>query len=97
MQKMFLKITEDYDKKHQLEHHKETVFHHLVEEVGELGREISKETNDWRGEGFDRGKLEEELIDVLEQVFVLADDYDIDLEEVAKKKVEKLRKRFELD
>jgi len=47
MQKKYLKVIEDYNKKHNLKHDPSTSFHHLIEEVGGLAREISKENNDW--------------------------------------------------
>lgn len=89
------KIIEDYNKKHSLEHNKETVFHHLIEEIGELAREIYNEKADWRKE-FNKEKMAEEIIDVLIQLLNLAKDYDIDIEYEFNKKIEKLRQRFDL-
>ncbi len=97
MQAQALQIVEEYNKKHGIEHHKETVFHHLVEEIGELAREIAKETNDWRKEGFNKEKLATEIVDCISQLLYLAKDYDVDIEETFKKKIIKLRERYELD
>lgn len=96
MQEEAFKLIEDYNNKNGLEHNKDTTILHLIEEVGELSREIYNERNDWRGE-FDREKLELELIDVLYQLLVLSKDYDINLEELFKKKLNIWRRRFELD
>ena len=65
-QKMSFKIIEDYNKKHNMEHNKETVFPHLVEEVGELARELNHFTNNWRQKP-DMEKVAEEMADVLGQ------------------------------
>ena len=96
MQKEVWKIIEGYNNKHNIEHNPNTTFHHLIEEIGELSREIQKEKNDWRKEGFNKEKLGEELIDVLGICLMLAQDYDINIEETFKKKISKLKTRFEL-
>jgi len=96
MQKKAFAIIEDYNKKHGLKHDKGTVFYHLVEEIGELSRELYHEKNNWRAE-FDKEKFAEELVDVLIQTLNLATDYEVDIEDAFKKKIEKLRQRFNLD
>ncbi|RLG10655.1 hypothetical protein DRN73_07280 [Candidatus Pacearchaeota archaeon] len=90
-------ILNSYNKKNGIEHNKDTVFYHLIEEVGELAREIQKEKNDWRKEGFDKKKLSEELVDILVQLLYLAKDYNIDIVEAFNKKVKKLKQRYELE
>lgn len=97
MQKISVGLIDSYNKKHKLEHNKLTIFHHLVEEIGELSREIMKEHNDWRKEGFDKEKLAKELVDVLDKVLVMAHDYEIDLVDTFVKKAEEVKQRFELD
>lgn len=89
-------VLEGYNKKHNLEHNKDTVFPHLIEELGEMAREIYNEKAN-RREDFNKEKFGEELIDVLTQLLILAKDYDIDVEETFKKKISSLRERFELD
>jgi len=95
MQKRAAIIIEEHNKNHNLQHNKDTVFHHLVEEVGELAREIHNEKNPWRAE-FNKDKLAEELIDTLFQILTLADDYNINIEEAFNKKIAKLRERYQL-
>jgi len=90
------KIIEEHNKKHNLKHNKETVFPHLIEEVGELATELNHGIDSWR-ENFDEEKLSEEMADVLDQLFNLATDHNIDLEKAFKKKIKKLRKRFYLE
>ncbi len=96
MQKETYKIIEEWNKKHGTEHNKDSVFPHLVEEVGELAREYNHRISNWRSD-FDKEKFSEEMCDVLIQLLVLATDYDVDLEKAFEKKIAKLRKRFELD
>ena len=90
------KIIEEYNKKHGLDHKKDTVFYHLIEEVGELARELYAEKNNWRGE-FNKEKFEDELADVFAQLLFLAKDYDVDIEAAFKRKVTKTRKKLGLD
>jgi NTP pyrophosphatase (non-canonical NTP hydrolase) len=95
-QKQSYQIIEDWCKKNNRKHNSETVFLHLVEEVGELSREINHKKSNWR-QDFDKKRLEEELADVLDKVFILAIDYGVDLEQAFSDKIKKLRKRFKLD
>ena len=96
LQKMSYAIIEDYNKKHGLKHHPETVFPHLVEEVGELARELNHCIDNWRGQ-CDKERVAEEMADVIDQVFNLATDHNIDLEAAFLKKMKHYRQRFELD
>ena len=95
MQKNIFEIIDRYNEKHGLTHNKNTGFHHLVEEVGELARELMNEQNEWRAK-FNKEKFDEEVIDVLMRILTIAQDYDVKIEEVFNKKIIKLQKRFEL-
>lgn len=95
-QDMSFKIIEDWNNKHNKKHDKTTVFLHLVEEVGEVAKELNHFNSNWRGNP-DKEKLAEEIADVLDKIFILAKDYDIDLEQAFINKNIKLRKRFDLD
>ncbi len=97
MQEEAYKIVDEYNEKEKIKHNKDTVFHHLIEEVGELARHLHNEKNNWRGEKFKKEELAEEIVDVFSQILYLARDYEIDLEDAFKKKIIKLRKRFQLD
>lgn len=94
MQRMSTKTIEKRNEKRGLEHNKDTVFPHLIEEIGELAREINCHIDDRKGEP-NHEHLAEEMADVLAQLFNLANDYDIDLEEAFLKKTEKLKVEFE--
>lgn len=63
-------------------------FFRLIEEVGELSEVIRK--NKRMEDNFIKGTIEEELSDVLYYVLVIANTYDIDLEECFRMK----EKRF---
>lgn len=97
MQNLSWQLIEDYNKKHGLEHNQETVFYHLIEEVGELSRELYHHKNNWRHQEFDKEKFSEELVDVLDKLLILAKDYNVDIETTFENKIAKLRKRFELE
>lgn len=96
MQKLAYAIIEDYNKKHNETHNPNTVFPHVVEELGELARELNHSYCSWR-EDFDKERFSKELIDVICQLLILAKDYDVDVEETFKKKIKELRLRFKLD
>lgn len=73
----------------------------LMEEVGEVARvvraiEIGRDRPDETRMSEDKLKAEltEELGDVLANLIVLAEKYDIDLEEIMNHHVQKLTKRF---
>jgi len=95
MQKEIWDVVNGYNEKHGLEHNKELSFYHLVEEIGELAREIHSHKDNWRRE-FDKEHFKEELIDVLAQVLILAKDFDVDIEETYKNKIAALKKRYKL-
>ena len=97
MQEEAYKIINEYNKKHHLKHNKDTVFHHLIEEIGELARHIHNEKNNWRGEKFRKEGLAEEIVDCLIQLLMLAKDYEIDIDKTFNKKINSLKKRFELN
>lgn len=95
-QKQAWKVIDDWLKKTGKEHDKRTVFPHLVEEVGELAREYNNSINDWREE-FDKEKFSKELADVIFHCLILAQDFDVDVDEYLNKKTKEFRERFELD
>lgn len=95
-QKESWKIIEDSCKKNNKKHEPRTVFPHLVEEVGEVARELNHHISNWREEP-NKDKLAEEMADVLDKLFILATDNEINLEEAFTKKIKLLRQRFELD
>lgn len=73
----------------------------LIEEVGELAqairkREIGRDRPDelFQSDVENLEDIKEELGDVLDNIFILADKYGISLEEIAQTHQEKLERRF---
>jgi NTP pyrophosphatase (non-canonical NTP hydrolase) len=95
-QKKAWEIVNEYNVKHNMEHKRQTVFLHLVEEIGEIARELYNEQDNWRRD-FDKEKFAEELIDALSFILILAKDYEVDLELEFNKKINKIKKKFELN
>ena len=72
----------------------------IVEELGELSDEILTSMNlqrDSKIAKFSRENLEDEFADVLASLILLANEVDIDVEAVIKKKIRFTRERFEMD
>ncbi|MBU0953298.1 MAG: hypothetical protein KKA90_02675 [Nanoarchaeota archaeon] len=73
----------------------ELILIHLLEELGEVARELSNKGLK-RGV-FDQEKLKEEVVDVLLETLVLAGHLDIDLEQMITRKIEQLYQRTSAD
>ena len=71
---------------------KDGVFLHLIEEVGEIARNLFDEISG-RAK-FEKEKLGDEIADAIAMLFHLALLYDIDLESQIEKKVKELKLRF---
>ncbi len=94
-QKRAVKIVDDIDSKQKGKHDIDTTLAHLVEEFGEIAREIYNEKI-----GRDKTNLENlkgEFADVYILLAKLASNFDIDLEEAINGKIEILKKRHNLD
>lgn len=96
MQRIEFELMDGINEKINCEHCPDSMFLHLVEEVGEIARELSKKQSNWRGD-FDKEKLGHELTDVISTALTIARDNDIDIEAAFLRKVEKVKKRFELE
>lgn len=71
----------------------------LVEELGELSDEILTSMNlarDSKIAKFSRENMEDEFADVLASLILLANELDIDVEKVMRKKIDFTRDRFEM-
>lgn len=88
-------LVEDWNRRQNAEHNPQTVFPHLIEEVGEVARELNHYISNWRQEP-NKERLEEEMADVFIQLCILAKDNEIELDEAVSKKLNKNRKRFDL-
>ena len=65
----------------------------LIEEFGELAENIRKDAR-YTGENI-KGTVEEELFDIFYYVIAIANNYDIDLEEIFKIKDELNKEKYE--
>ena len=72
----------------------------VVEELGELADEILTSMNlarDTKIANFSRENMEDEFADVLGSLILLANELDIDVEKVIKKKIKFTRDRFDMN
>lgn len=72
----------------------------IVEELGELADEILTSMNLQRNSKlakFSRENIEDEFADVMASLILLANEMDIDVEEVMKRKISFTRERFGMD
>lgn len=89
-------IIDKYNKKQNTQHKKDTMFYHLIEEIGEIARQLHNEKDNWRKD-FDKENFDEELIDALFFLLIIAKDYNVNIEEVFNKKINELKQKFELE
>jgi len=75
-------------------HTKQSAVIHLMEEIGEISREVTNEVH--RPERFKRESLATELADTMMFIVLLAKLYDIDLSKEMGEGVKRARKRADL-
>ncbi|MCD6590993.1 MAG: hypothetical protein J7K72_03395, partial [Candidatus Aenigmarchaeota archaeon] len=90
VEELFNKISDKRGQKHT----EEEIFIHLIEEIGEIARQLTNKKI--REEKFDHKNLEEEISDSIMFLIYLASLYKIDLENSLKKDVEKLKIKFKI-
>ncbi|KFN02838.1 hypothetical protein D0U04_11990 [Bacillus clarus] len=95
-------VEEFYEKRSWSQYNSFIRLNFLTEEVGEVSRvvraiEIGRDRPDEQTKGQEELKLElkEELGDVLANLIVLSQKYDLDLQDIMNAHVEKISKRFE--
>lgn len=72
----------------------------IVEELGELADEILTSMNlqrDTKIDEFNHQNIEDEFADVLGSLILLANELDIDVEEVIQRKIDFTKDRFEME
>ena len=84
---LFNKISEKRGEKRT----EEEIFIHLIEEIGEIARQLTNKK--LRKEKFDPKNLEEEISDSILFLTYLASLYKIDLEESLKKRYRKIKNK----
>jgi NTP pyrophosphatase (non-canonical NTP hydrolase) len=94
-QKLIAEIVNKIDKKHNVERTSQLNISQLVEELGELAKEVNREN--LRNEKPEKKDLEDEFADVLILLIKLADHFDVDIEKAVLDKIEVLKKRHNLE
>lgn len=92
--KKYTNLVFEIDKKYKVKRDVSLTFIQLLEEVGELAKEINKPV--LRNSEMDRENLKGEFADVFLQFITLAELLDVDLKESLDGKVEILKKRHDL-
>ena len=95
LQKQMNKIIEKIDEKFECEHDLNNTFLHLIEEIGELARELNKPNI--RNKEIDKQNLKEELADIFMFITRLACIYEFDIEDAIINKIEILKQRHNLE
>lgn len=94
LQKLCAKIVSDIDKKYGTKRDVHLSFVQLIEEIGELARDINLPR--LRRKKRDKKNLETEFADVILQVTILAEMLNIDLEKSVEEKIKILKKRHRI-
>jgi NTP pyrophosphatase (non-canonical NTP hydrolase) len=89
------KIIESVDKKLNANHNEENTIIHLLEELGEVARQINNKNI--RKIAQDRQNIEEELADVQMFIMRLATINNINIENAIINKIKKLKERYNLN
>ena len=93
-QELSVRIVDEIDKKQGVLRDGQLNMSQLVEELGELAKEVNREK--LRNKKADIKDLEDEFGDVFLQFAKLADLYDVNLEKAVLNKIEILKKRHNL-
>ena len=94
LQKMAVEIVDILDRKFGVNRDLQLNFTQLMEEIGELAKDVNQKR--LRNREPDRENMEGEFADVLIQLAKLAHMLDVDLESAVHRKIEELRKRHDL-
>ena len=93
-QKICAEIVRKIDNKYEIKRDSNFSFTQLIEEIGELARDINLPK--LRNKKIDRKNLEGEFADVILQLAILADLHNVDFEKAVKSKIEILKERHNL-
>lgn len=91
-QKKATAIVKKLDGKQGITHDSGMVLLHLVEEFGEIARELYNEKSG--RDNIDKDNLGQEIADVIILLAQLANCYNLDLEEILEKKLKILEERY---
>ncbi len=90
-QKHCADIVTKMDDKYKIERSAQLALAQLVEELGELAKEVNRKN--LRHQEAEKGKLEEEFADVFLQLAKMAEMHGIDLEGSVRKKITQLKEK----
>ena len=93
-QKKCTKIVKEMDDKFEIKRDPHLSFTQMMEEIGELAKDINYPK--LRNKEIDKDNLEGEFADVILQLAILADLFDIDLEKAVESKYKILKNRHNL-
>ena len=93
-QKLCSSIVKDIDKKHSIERDEQFNMSQLIEELGELAKEVNRFK--LRGVEAKKSDLEDEFADVILQLLTLSEMFNVDVEKSVKTKIETLKQRHGL-
>lgn len=85
-------IVKKLDEKQGTRHDSELTILHLIEELGEVARELYNEKS--KRDKIDKENLAHEIADVMILLTQLTHLYDINLEEALKEKLQRLNERY---
>ena len=91
LQQRIIKFVEEREKAKNFHTTPELSFIHLIEELGEIARQLSNKQ--MRPDLFDEKNLKEEIIDVILEALILADKCGVDIEKELPQRIDKLFKR----
>jgi len=91
IQQRILNFAEQRMKEKNISPSVELTYIHLIEELGEVARQVTNKK--LRPDLFDKENLKEEVVDVLLEALVLAHECDVDLEKDITRKLDALYKR----
>jgi NTP pyrophosphatase (non-canonical NTP hydrolase) len=95
-QKQSFEILEKINNKNNVEHNPDSMFISLVEEVGEVARELSKKQKNTKRGDFNKKELADELADIISRTLIIAEDNNINMDEAFTEKLKKIKERFNL-
>ena len=92
-QKEILEVFSQMDKMpNRREHTKQSALIHLMEEIGEIARQVTSEYH--RPEKFDKENLGTELADTLMFIVLLAELYDVDLSKEMQESISRVKRKI---
>ncbi len=92
MQNKSVDLIRRIDEKKNGDHRTEAIFAHMIEEIGEIARELYNEKSG--RDKLNKENLSGEIADVCLLLCQLARNFDIDLQEAVNKKIDELEKRI---